>query len=379
MAAPAPRAGQTAHTRRGPYTLFGALDAAQVADVVKNVRPAGWQYLNAAGAPAGAGVPPVVVTPCPPPLTVEAMDAAVAACDALPTPAIVQCSTATRAAAVLAASLAGKNGDPARLARLTGFNAVAPPTQAWLTAWSEGGGPGAPAPPFFRLLRSTEGSSTHTYLVADAETREAVIIDPVLEHAERDAALVKELGFTLLFAVNTHVHADHVTGGTLLRGATGCRTLISAASGAAADGTLADGDAVVFGRHALRAIATPGHTPGCITLVLDDEVRPGAFTGDALLVRACGRTDFQGGSAAELYSSVTGRVFALPARYAVWPAHNYDGVTESTVGEERKHNPRLGGGKAAREFVALMAALNLPPPVKMDVAVPRNMRDGDEV
>jgi glyoxylase-like metal-dependent hydrolase (beta-lactamase superfamily II) len=357
MAAP-PRTGQTAHTARGSYTLHGALDATQVGAVVRDVRPAGWQFLNAAeGAPAGEGVPYVAVTPCLPPLTPSALDAAVAACDALPTPAVIQCSTATRAAAVLAAALAGPRGDAARLARATGFNATAPAAQAWLTAWTEskkgegGEAPRGVAPLFLRTLRSTDGASTAlSYLLADADTREAVVIDAVDAHAGRDAALVRELGFSLTFAVDTAAATGHAA----LARATGCRTLAPAG---AADGRLRDGDAVVVGRHALRVLSAPGATPASLSLVLDDETRPGAFTGGGLLARGCGRADSEGGSAAQLCRSVVGRVFTLPDRYAVWPARAHGGMTESTVGEEKAHIPLLGGGKTDAECVAAAAAL----------------------
>jgi len=357
MAAP-PRTGQTAHTARGSYTLHGALDATQVGAVVRDVRPAGWQFLNAAeGAPAGEGVPYVAVTPCLPPLTPSALDAAVAACDALPTPAVIQCSTATRAAAVLAAALAGPRGDAARLARATGFNATAPAAQAWLTAWTEskkgegGEAPRGVAPLFLRTLRSTDGASTAlSYLLADADTREAVVIDAVDAHAGRDAARGRELGFSLTFAVDTAAATGHAA----LARATGCRTLAPAG---AADGRLRDGDAVVVGRHALRVLSAPGATPASLSLVLDDETRPGAFTGGGLLARGCGRADSEGGSAAQLCRSVVGRVFTLPDRYAVWPARAHGGMTESTVGEEKAHIPLLGGGKTDAECVAAAAAL----------------------
>ncbi|KAF1535263.1 Persulfide dioxygenase ETHE1, mitochondrial, partial [Eudyptes schlegeli] len=169
--------------------------------------------------------------------------------------------------------------------------------------------------------------------------------------------------------VNTHCHADHVTGSGALRGALGCRSAISRASGARADLLLGEGDELRFGAFALRARASPGHTPGCLTLVLDDASV--AFTGDALLIRGCGRTDFQQGRRGAgpgwgrgcprtLYRSVHEKIFTLPDSCLVYPAHDYNGQTVSTVGEERRLNPRLTLGPD--DFVRLMEGLNLPRP-----------------
>ncbi|XP_064296389.1 persulfide dioxygenase ETHE1, mitochondrial [Phalacrocorax carbo] len=215
-------------------------------------------------------------------------------------------------------------------------------------------------------------SCTYTYLLADARSGDAVIIDPVLEAAPRDERLLRELGLRLRYAVNTHCHADHVTGSGVLRRGLGCRSVISRASGARADLLLAEGDELRFGAFALRARASPGHTPGCLTLVLDDESM--AFTGDALLIRGCGRTDFQGGCARTLYHSVHEKIFTLPDSCLVYPAHDYTGQTVSTVGEERRLNPRLTLSPDA--FVRLMEGLGLPRPHMMDIAVPANLRCG---
>ncbi|XP_071275346.1 persulfide dioxygenase ETHE1, mitochondrial isoform X2 [Agelaius tricolor] len=185
-------------------------------------------------------------------------------------------------------------------------------------------------------------SCTYTYLLADAATGDAVIIDPVLETVPRDLRLLRELGLTLRYAANTHCHADHVTGSGALRRALGCSSAIGRESGASADLRLGEGDELRFGAFALRVVPTPGHTPGCVTFVLDDASM--AFTGDALLVRGCGRTDFQ------------------------------QGHTMSTVGEERRHNPRLT--LSADAFVELMGNLQLPRPRLMDVAIPANLRCG---
>ncbi|XP_072776856.1 persulfide dioxygenase ETHE1, mitochondrial [Taeniopygia guttata] len=224
------------------------------------------------------------------------------------------------------------------------------------------------------LLRQLfEASScTYTYLLADAATGDAVIIDPVLEMVPRDLQLLRELGLTLRYAANTHCHADHVTGSGALRRALGCRSAIGRDSGARADLRLAEGDELRFGAFALRVVPTPGHTPGCVTFVLDDASM--AFTGDALLVRGCGRTDFQQGCARTLHRSVHERIFSLPESCRIYPGHDYRGHTMSTVGEERRHNPRLTLG--ADEFVALMERLQLPRPHLMDVAIPANLRCG---
>ena len=226
----------------------------------------------------------------------------------------------------------------------------------------------------FRQLFDPQ-SSTYTYLLADAATREAVLIDPVFEQARRDAALVEELGLKLLWTLETHVHADHVTGAWLHRGRLGSRIALSAAGGAdGADCLLAHGDRIAFGQHALEARATPGHTNGCVTFVLDD--RSMAFTGDALLIRGCGRTDFQQGSPHALFRSIREQVFSLPEGCLLYPGHDYRGLTVTSVGEERMFNPRLGGQILEDDFAGYMNHLGLPHPKQMDVAVPANLRCG---
>ena len=226
----------------------------------------------------------------------------------------------------------------------------------------------------FRQLFDQQ-SSTYTYLLADSLTREAVLIDPVFEHARCDAALIGELGVKLLFTLETHVHADHVTGAALLKRRVGSKILLSKASGAeGADRYLADGDTVGFGKHTLEARATPGHTAGCLSYVLGDRSR--AFTGDALLIRGCGRTDFQQGSAPRLFRSVRERLFTLPDDCLLYPAHDYRGITASSVGEEKKYNPRLAQSIGEGDFVGYMTNLGLAHPKLMDVAVPANLRCG---
>ncbi|XP_047647075.1 persulfide dioxygenase ETHE1, mitochondrial isoform X2 [Phacochoerus africanus] len=181
---------------------------------------------------------------------------------------------------------------------------------------------GSGAPILLRQLFEPK-SCTYTYLLGDRESREAILIDPVLETAHRDAQLVKELGLRLLYAVNTHCHADHITGSGLLRSLLpGCQSVISRLSGAQADLHIEDGDSIRFGHFALETRASPGHTPGCVTFVLNDQSM--AFTGDALLIRGCGRTDFQQGCAKTLYHSVHERIFTLPGDCLIYPAHDYN-------------------------------------------------------
>jgi sulfur dioxygenase len=226
----------------------------------------------------------------------------------------------------------------------------------------------------FRQLFDPQ-SSTYTYLLADSATREAVLIDPVFEHARRDAALIEELGLKLLWTLETHVHADHVTGASLLKRRFGSGIALSKDSGAeGADRMLAEGDTVRFGKRSLEARATPGHTGGCLTYVLDD--RSMAFTGDALLIRGCGRTDFQGGSPQRLFRSVREKVFSLPDGCLLYPAHDYRGLTSSSVAEERMYNPRLAESIGEGDFVGYMTHLGLAHPKLMDVAVPANLRCG---
>jgi glyoxylase-like metal-dependent hydrolase (beta-lactamase superfamily II)/rhodanese-related sulfurtransferase len=226
----------------------------------------------------------------------------------------------------------------------------------------------------FRQLFDPQ-SSTYTYLLADSATREAVLIDPVFEHARRDAALIEELGLRLLRTLETHVHADHVTGAWLLKRRLGSQITLSKESGAeGGDAWLADGDRVAFGKRSLEARATPGHTGGCMTYVLDD--RSMAFTGDALLIRGCGRTDFQQGDAHRLFRSVRDKVFTLPDGCLIYPGHDYRGLTSSSVAEEKMYNPRLAESIGEGDFVGYMTHLGLPHPKLMEVAVPANLRCG---
>lgn len=226
----------------------------------------------------------------------------------------------------------------------------------------------------FRQLFDAQ-SSTYTYLLADEKSREGVLIDPVFEQARRDSALLAELGLHLRYTLETHVHADHVTGAWLLRQRAGSRIVVSARSGVeGADLYVNHGDKLAFGSRSLAVRATPGHTCGCLTFVLDDETM--AFTGDCLLIRGCGRTDFQEGNAHTLYHSVHAQIFTLPTGCLLYPGHDYRGLTATTVAEERRFNPRLGGETGEDDFVGYMQNLGLPHPKQIDVAVPANRKCG---
>ena len=218
-------------------------------------------------------------------------------------------------------------------------------------------------------------SSTYSYLLGDARSREAVLIDPVFDLVRRDAALLRELDLKLVATLDTHVHADHVTGAWLLKERCGSQVMVAQASGAeGADRYLQHGDRVAFGERFLEVRATPGHTAGCVTYVLDDETK--AFTGDCLLIRGSGRTDFQEGDAREMYRSVRSQILSLPPACLLYPAHDYRGLTVTSVEEERRFNPRLGGEIAEADFVGYMTNLGLPHPKLIDIAVPANLKCG---
>jgi glyoxylase-like metal-dependent hydrolase (beta-lactamase superfamily II) len=226
----------------------------------------------------------------------------------------------------------------------------------------------------FRQLYDPE-TSTYTYLLADDESREAVLIDTVREQLERDTTLLEELGLKLTHTLETHVHADHVTASGLLRDSQGSKVVVSEGAGVEnADIKLADGASIRFGSHTLEGRSTPGHTNGCMTYVCHDAGL--AFTGDALLIRGCGRTDFQEGDPRTLYHSVRTKIFELPDETLLYPGHDYKGRMVSTVREEKRFNARLGVDKSEADFVAIMNALDLAYPKKIDEAVPANLVSG---
>ena len=216
-------------------------------------------------------------------------------------------------------------------------------------------------------------SCTYTYLLIDTDTGEGAIIDAVLETFDRDMQIINELGVELLFAIETHAHADHITSAGKIRETTGARLVYGESSGIEAiDCPLKDGDIITLGHYQIKAISTPGHTSGCTSYFCDGML----FSGDALLIRGCGRTDFQFGDPGQLYDSITQKLFVLSDDTIVYPGHDYNGRTSSTIGEEKTWNPRLGDNRPRQEFIDLMNNLNLDMPKRINEAVPANMSVG---
>jgi len=214
---------------------------------------------------------------------------------------------------------------------------------------------------------------TYSYLLIDSATQEAAIIDPVKEQFQRDKGYIQSLGLTLKYSIETHIHADHVTASGFMRSELGAKTVVHKNSGATCPDILVeDGAEFSLGNEKIKVIYTPGHTDTCISLFIEGHI----FTGDALLIRACGRTDFQAGNASTLYDSITQKLFTLPDDTVVHPGHDYDGFMSTTIGEEKKLNPRLGNNKGKEEFVHIMDTMNLPDPKRMAVAVPGNLACG---
>lgn len=229
----------------------------------------------------------------------------------------------------------------------------------------------------FRQLFEPE-SSSFTYLIGCEETGQCVLIDPVLETADRDLATVQGLGLRLAITMETHIHADHISAAAHLRALTGCKVAFPALEElACADLGIKEGEPVLVGSLSLRPLFTPGHTDTHHSYLLEQPGQSRVFTGDALLIDGCGRTDFQSGSAEILYRSIHAKLFALPDDTLVYPAHDYEHRHVSTVAQERERNPRLGAGKTLPEFVEIMAQLDLPYPKKIDVAVPANLNCGE--
>lgn len=229
----------------------------------------------------------------------------------------------------------------------------------------------------FRQLYEAE-SSTYTYLIGCPSTGEAILLDPVMETVERDLAALQEMGLRLSYTLETHIHADHVTSACRLRSLTGSKIAYPEMDGLpCADVDVSEVNPLTVGGVTFQPLFTPGHTETHHSYLVSLPGVARVFTGDALLIDGCGRTDFQGGDAATLYGSIHEKIFSLPGDTLVFPAHDYQHRHVSTVDQERERNPRLGGGKSLDEFIEIMANLNLPYPKRIDIAVPANRLCGD--
>ena len=216
-------------------------------------------------------------------------------------------------------------------------------------------------------------SSTYSYLLWDAKTGEAALIDSVKEQVDRDTQIIRELNLNLRYLLETHIHADHITGAGELRKRFNARVMVHKNSGSqCADQLLDDEDTIMFGNEKIKVLYTPGHTNTDISYLIDGIV----FTGDTLLIRGSGRTDFQSGNAGEAYDSITRKLFTLPDSTVIYPGHDYEGRTMSTIGEEKKYNPRLGNDKTREEYIKIMENMDLPKPKMIEKAVPGNMECG---
>lgn len=215
---------------------------------------------------------------------------------------------------------------------------------------------------------------TYTYLVGCDRTRRAMLIDPVADEVDCCVELLDSLDLELFYTMETHVHADHVTGAGLLRRRVGSKSVVHRDAGAlCADLLVTDGVRLQLGEIEIEVLHTPGHTNGCVSYVIDDRV----FTGDALFIGGCGRTDFQHGDAGTLYDSITQKLFTLPPDTLIYPAHDYNGNTVSTIKQEMAKNPRVGGGKNRDEFIEIMNNLKLEYPKHLDEALPANEACGN--
>jgi len=216
-------------------------------------------------------------------------------------------------------------------------------------------------------------SFTYTYLLWDSASHEAVLVDPVLEMVERDLQLVNELGLKLKYILETHVHADHVTGAGVIRSRTGAQTGLSHHAGVqCADLALRHGQELFLGNEKLQVMETPGHTQTCLTYIWQGHL----LTGDSLMIRGCGRTDFQQGSAEAMFHSIRDILFQFPDSTVIFPAHDYRGFNQSSVGAEKAFNPRIGLHKTKPEFLQIMADLKLAEPKKISQALPANLACG---
>lgn len=374
----------------GDVFISGKLPSEAVSEVAKHcgswiflLEPDSPHFFRAEIESAGAKCR---VLPFSPPLIPEGrVEEIEAAIDSLPRPVMLQCMAGNSAGAILLLWLAHRRGYTAQSASqlavdldLSFFTkcTTCGPVREWLLAQLPAPGDAITSPVergevVVEQLFDPD-TSTFTYVLGCRASGEAVLIDPVLEQKDRDLSVVDELGLKLKYVLNTHCHADHVTsGGAIRRERPEVQTVVSKASGARADLHVQHGDEVVFGAAKLEVRATPGHTDGCVIYILQPRM---CFTGDALLIRGCGRTDFQQGDASRLYDSVHEQIFTLPPDTLVYPGHDYKGRSVSTVDEERRFNPRLT--KSREEFVELMENLGLPYPKRIDVAVPANMACG---
>ncbi len=226
-------------------------------------------------------------------------------------------------------------------------------------------------PEIFQLFEAE--TSTYTYILMDKDSKDAILIDPVIETVDRDIKYLNELGAKLKYVLDTHVHADHVTGAGLLRQRTNAKTGVSVhAKVNCIDIPLNDGEELSFGKHTIKALTTPGHTDSCMSFVSGENI----FTGDVLLIRGTGRTDFQQGSNEKMFESITKKIYTLPDHYKIYPGHDYRGFTVSTVGLEKKYNPRISGHTTFGDFQKTMSELKLAHPKKIHEALPANLACG---
>ena len=228
---------------------------------------------------------------------------------------------------------------------------------------------------FRQLFEPT--SSTYTYLIGCEDTRQAVLVDPVLETFSRDLDVLKDLGLTLAYTLDTHIHADHLTSALKLSSITGAKIAMpSTANVGCADVQVSEETPLTIGSFTLTPLFTPGHTDHHLSYLFDTGATQAVMTGDALLIDGCGRTDFQGGSSADLYRSIHNKLFTLPGETLVYPGHDYKGCAVSSIAQERTRNPRLKDGTDEKTFIQIMADLDLPFPKKLGLAVPANVLCG---
>ena len=215
---------------------------------------------------------------------------------------------------------------------------------------------------------------TFTYLLYSTKNKEALIIDPVFEQVERDLDLIKKLNLNLIYILETHVHADHITGASKIKEKTNAKICYGSKTGVkGADIFLNDGDKILLSDFEILTIHTPGHTNGCVSYYVDNKI----FSGDALFIEGTGRTDFQGGSSENIYDSVRKKLFSYPDDTIIFPGHNYKGFLSSSIGFERKFNPNVGDTISKSEFLENESKKERPYPKKFDIAVPANMKCGD--